>query len=303
MADPWAYLNGQIMPLEKAALPIYDAGLVYGATVADRVRSFKQELYRLQDHIARFRQGCGLAKIPLQVDDTDLSSIAQELVRRHSVGESKTKECGLVMLATPGPVAGLAPGSEKDSDSGPTLVLHTADLNCSRYARFFADGIDLVTTDVEALSPATINPHIKHRSRLHWHLAEYEASQKRRGAIPILLDREGFLTETAFANFLVVINGEVVSPPINSILEGISLRVVRELCAELAIPFTERQLKLADCYAAQEAFLCGTSFCMAGVRRLEDITFGWPGVVTERILSRWSAQVGVDIRAQILSGQ
>src|SRR3712207_8377554 len=59
--------------------------------------------------------------------------------------------------------------------------------------------------------------------------------------ISLLLDREGHVTETAAANVLLVRGGVVLSPPRHSVLEGVSLRVVTELCAALKIPFEDRK--------------------------------------------------------------
>jgi branched-chain amino acid aminotransferase len=120
------------------------------------------------------------------------------------------------------------------------------------------------------------------------------------GALALLLDTEGFITETAAANFLLVREGKVLSPPLDSILNGISLALARTICEEIGIGFQERPLTLLDCAGAQEAFLTNTSFCLAGVRRINDIELAWPGPVFERILNAWSQKLGMDIRQQFL---
>jgi hypothetical protein len=45
-----------------------------------------------------------------------------------------------------------------------------------------------------------------------------------------------------------------------------------------------------------------TTFCLAPVQRIEDREYPTPGPVYERLLNAWSDTVGLDIRAQILSG-
>src|SRR5205809_1129545 len=72
------------------------------------------------------------------------------------------------------------------------------------------------------------------------------------------------LAETSVANFLAVIDGVVVSPPRETVLDGISLRVTRELCGALGIAFAEAPLTLADVHRTSEALLTGTGFCLAG---------------------------------------
>jgi len=115
------------------------------------------------------------------------------------------------------------------------------------------------------------------------------------------LDSEGYVTETAAANFLLVKDGTVFSPPRQSILGGISLLTTEEICQELRIPFAERQLTFKDCLEADEALLTGTSFCLAGVSQLNGQSIPWPGKVFEKLLESWNQRVGMDIRKQILS--
>src|SRR5262249_16924775 len=121
------------------------------------------------------------------------------------------------------------------------------------------------------------------------------------GTIPLLLDQHGHVTETTAANILVVSNGAVVTPLRTSILGGVSLQVVEELCGELSLRFEERPLTLYDCVNAQEVVLTRTPYCVAGVSRINHGPIPWPGPPYRRLLDAWSARVGNDIERQILS--
>ncbi len=299
--EPVAFLNGQFLSFSEAKLPLYDAGLVLGATVTDFVRTFRRQLYRLQDHLERFCASCRLAEIPLNASVEVLTQIAEELVARNRLLLSPGQELALILIATPGAVPFYA-GSQ-NSAVEPTLAMHTAPLNLLGMASWFESGVHLVTPDVRAIPKSCIDPRIKHRSRLHWRLAQNAVSRTSPGALALLLDQEDLVTETAAANFCIVRGGAVVSSPLDSVLNGISLQVVRELCQERGIPFMEQPLTINDCTAADEAFLTNTSFCLAGVRRINAVDMTWPGPLSERILNAWSEKVGVDIRAQFLGGQ
>jgi len=146
-----------------------------------------------------------------------------------------------------------------------------------------------------------VDPRIKQRSRLHWWLAEQEVHQTDPGASALLLDSDGQVTETAAANFLMVRGGAVISPPRASVLGGISLLTVQELCDDMGLAFQEERLTPADCRNADEAMLCSTSYCLAPVSRIGDSSLPCPGPVFERLLAAWSHRVGVDIRQQIFS--
>src|SRR5207249_910816 len=119
-------------------------------------------------------------------------------------------------------------------DCPATFGMHTFPLPVERYRHFYELGIDLVVPETRHVPIQCVDPHIKQRSRMTWWLAQRQAQAIEPGSQALLLDRNGNVTETAAANFLIVRKGTVISPPRKNILEGISLLVVRELCAELA---------------------------------------------------------------------
>ena len=296
--EPLAYVNGRYLPFSQATLPLYDAGLVQGACVTEFIRTFRLKPYLLREHLERFQASCRLAEIALRLDMPELKAIAEELVVHNGQLLDPGEELALIALGTPGAVEFYAGDTQMSNE--PTLVLHTAPLRLGRFAPYFESGVHLMTPGVRAIPNSCVDPHIKHRSRLHWRLAQQEVSRRQPGSIALLLDQEGFVTETAAANLCIVEGNSVLSPPLDSVLNGISLNVVRGLCDELGLAFSERRFTLAECERAQEAFLTNTSFCLAGVRQINESRLLWPGPVSKRILSVWSEKVGVDISGQIL---
>jgi branched-subunit amino acid aminotransferase/4-amino-4-deoxychorismate lyase len=301
--EPLAYLNDAFMAQRDAHLPLNDAGFIFGATVTDLCRTFRHVPFRLSDHLARFRRSCVSARIAQTLPDSQLMQIAEKLVSHNATLLQPEQDLALVMFATPGPIgyyAGLKGGL---GDGQPTLGMHTFPLPFARYVRFFQEGVHLVVPHARHVPVECVDPRVKQRSRLGWWIAEQEVQRVEPGAIALLLDMHGKITETASANFLLVREGLVLSPPRESILGGISLLTVKELCAELKLPFEERPLTLCDCLDADEAFLSGTSFCLAGVSRINGTSLTWPGPIFERLLNAWCQRVGVDIRQQICSGR
>jgi branched-subunit amino acid aminotransferase/4-amino-4-deoxychorismate lyase len=302
-AEPLAYLNGAFVPQSQAALPLHDLGLVMGATVTDLARTFRSRPFRLADHLARFRAGCSACSVPLLLGDDEVAAVAERLLAHNGALLSPGQELAVVFLATPGLVGYYLGQPGGAGDGPPTLVLHTFPLPFARYAPLFERGARLVTPPTRQPPPATINPHVKQRSRMHWWVADRQARQTGPGASALLLDLDGHITETAFANFLAVLDGTVCTPPHSSILPGVSLKVVEELCGEMGVPFAERPLTVEDCRQASEALLTGTAFCVAGVAEIDGHALPWPGPVTRRLLGAWSARVGLNVAQQIVSGR
>jgi branched-chain amino acid aminotransferase len=301
MNELLAYLNGRFIPQSDARLPLHDAGFVFGATITDLCRTFRHRLFRLEDHLRRFRQSCRLARISQPVSDEELSRIAEELVANNAALLEPAQDLALVMVATPGPIgyyAGLRGGA---GEGKPTLGMHTFPLPFDRYRHLFEKGAHLVLPSTRHVPADCIDPRIKQRSRLSWWLAEHEARDVNPEASALVLDSNDQVTETAAANVLIVRKGAVLTPPRGSVLEGVSLLTVLELCSELKIPFEERPLGISDCLAAEEMMLSCTSYCLAGVSRLNGQSIPWPGPVHGRLLAAWSRRVGVDIAGQILA--
>lgn len=294
--EPLALLNGALLPQAQAALALNDAGFVFGATVTDLCRTFRQAAYRWPEHLARFRHSTAAAHIPVPFADEQITEWACVLCARNAIHDG---ELAVVLFATPGPVGYYLGHAGGAGDAPPTFGMHTFPLPLDRYRGLVEQGAALVVPTVRHVPAECVDPRIKQRSRLHWWLAEQEAKRIEPGAQALLLDTSGHLTETAAANFLIVRDGTVISPPRERILNGISLGVVEELCGRLGIPLAYRPIALADALAADEAMLASTPYCLAGVRSINGTRLPGPGPVMQRLIAAWSADVGIDIHRQI----
>src|SRR5262245_49586523 len=102
MNQPLAYLNDRFLAQQEAGLPLHDAGFVMGVTVTDLCRTFRHRLYRLADHLGRFRQSCDLAQVPQPRADAELTALAEQLVAHNATLLPPDQELALVCFATPG---------------------------------------------------------------------------------------------------------------------------------------------------------------------------------------------------------
>jgi len=299
MTEPLAYLNGRLAPQSKARLALNDGGFVFGATVTDLCRTFRHRLYRWEDHLARFRSSCRFAYLDVPLTDAEIADQANALIEHNASLIGVHDDLALVLFATPGPV-GFYLGDATKAGEQPTIGMHTFPLPFARYRPWIEHGVALRTPSVLAVPAACVDPRVKQRSRMHWWLAEQEVRRGQPDALALLLDQEGCVTETAAANFLLVKGDTIISPPAGSVLDGVSLGVVADLCATLGVRMEYRKIYLDDCYAADEAILTCTSYSIAGVRSINDHAFPWPGGMVRRLVEAWSVRVGVDIYAQIL---
>ena len=301
--EPAVYIHGEFIPASQAHISIYDFGIVLGATITDLLRTFKHRAYRLQDHVRRFYESCKYARINPPIAAEETIRVTEELIQRNVSSLEPEEELAVVYFITPGENLVYAGSATAGQLTQPTFCIHSFPLPFHLFRRFFSEGAHLVTPSTRHVPPQCLDPKIKNRSRLHWWLAEQEAHLVDAAAMPVLLDLGGNLTETSGSNVLLVKNETVLSPAPRNILLGISRKVVIELCQKLAIPFAERDLQVHDAMTADEIFVITTPYCIAPVVKFNGVMVGEGSVggpVYERLLTAWSTEVGLDIRAQIL---
>ena len=69
----------------------------------------------------------------------------------------------------------------------------------------------------------------KVRSRLHYFLAEQEASAYEKGSRPLLAHADGRISETSTANIAALHGRTIVTPPKEDALPGISMGYLKNL--------------------------------------------------------------------------
>lgn len=321
MTAPLAYLNGRFVPFAEAALPLHDAGFVSGATVVDNARTFRHTLFRWPDHLARFRRDCAACYVPLPATDEQITAAAEELVAHNAKLLPPRGELQLVTFATPGPL-GVYLGEPHNGP--PTLGMVTYPLPFARFRKFFTDGATLAFAGRQSFAENdALPPTVKHRSRLHWHIAERSIHDPAHaffnpGAVAVLHDGHGAI-DTAIGAVLASDGRTVFRCPQHAVQDSISTKVVSELCAETGLSFEVAPFNMDRlCFPllpddagtpvadVSEVLLAGTGFCLAGVReykfyvRPRSRTFAWPGPVFAKLLAAWSELVGIDIAEQFI---
>lgn len=288
MKPYWAYDQGTFQWLDQVTIPLNDVGFTMGVTVTDQCRTYRQQPFRLLDHVKRFYRSCELCGITCSVQRSELEQIITEVLHRNVQLESPGIEWSLVWFATPGQAGSFLgqPGTVRDAI--PRLTVYAFPLDTTRFQAYFKQGAEVrIARNVTSIPATIVDPHAKQRSRLHWWLAEGEFKAKYPQAQALLLAPDGFVTETASCNLMVVRQGQVLSPNRRRILPGISLQVVEELCRQEGVDFKEAELRETDLATAEEAILSSTPFGIAPVGLLESRRLPIDGPVYQQLLAAW----------------
>jgi branched-chain amino acid aminotransferase len=299
MDEATVYFNGSYLPASAAKLSWADAGFVTGTTVAEQLRTFGGKLFHVEEHVDRLKRSLQILGIKLDPCERPLASTAQELAARNHQLLPQGYDLGLCIFVTPGPYPAMAPTEIRR----PNVGMHTYPLPFGMWAQKYRTGQALASVSVVQPSGQSWPPELKVRSRVHFYLADREAAEKVPGARALLTDEAGHVTETSTANILLLRQGRLVSPPLERILHGISLKTTVELATAAGIAVEYGDLTLADVATADEVWLTSTPFALLPATSLDGqpIGDGNIGPVYQQMLARWNDLVGLDIAAQALS--
>lgn len=296
------YLNGKFVPEIEAKISIFDSALMFGDMVFEMTRSFNKEQFKLREHLERLYAGIKILRIPLKMPIEELESICYEVIKRNDPFFTETDEHRLMINISRGPLAIYA--QVFDGKAEPTVVVADFPLKWTvvGMGALFDTGINAVITSQRAIPGYLLDPKIKNRSRIHYQMANIEASQVKGGNNwALLLDPDGFIAEGTGDNFFIVKDNVIITPEGRNILRGISREFIFELSEQLELKCIEKNIEPYDVYTADEAFMTGTPFCLLPVTGLNSVPIGngrmWR--ITKMLLDKWSANVGVDIIGQI----
>jgi branched-chain amino acid aminotransferase len=101
----------------------------------------------------------------------------------------------------------------------------------------------------------------------------------------IMLDTEGYICEASGENIFIVRHGRVKTPPLTSILPGITRDSVMTVARDLDLVVEEQRFSRDELYMADEAFFTGTAAEITPIREVDRRTIGKgePGPVTKKL--------------------
>ena len=301
--DRVVYFNGEFVPESEARISIYDSALMFGDMVFEMTRSFGKKQFKLREHLERLMAGVKILHIPLKQTIEELERACMETIERNDPGFASDDEHRLMIDVSRG-LLGIYQGVV-GLHKGPNVVIADFPLRwtVAGMGRLFEAGINAAITSQRAIPAFLLDPKIKNRSRIHYLMANIEASKlEGENNWALLLDPDGFIAEGTGDNFFIVKGKTLITPEGRNILRGVSRAyVVQELAPKLGLQAVEKNIEPYDVWTADESFMTGTPFCLIPVTSLNRVAIGTGkvGPVTKSLLDAWSRNVGVDIVKQI----
>ena len=283
-----AYLNGQYIPYSQAAISVGDFGFTMGVTVTEQLRTFNGKPHLIQQHLDRLHEGLKLTGIKRP---DQLAKIANDLTQKNYAQQASKSDLSLGICVTPGQIR---------DPQGPTILIYNLELPFANWADQYSAGMQLTTVETREIPGVSVPKQLKCRSRMHYYLAELQASEKRAGSRALLLDQSGNVAEATTASVAIVKDEEIIAPPETDVLPSLAFEFSAKLATQLGIAVTRRTITLNELKKADEVLWLSTPMCVLPVTQVDDsrVGTGEPGPVFSELIDAWSNEVGLDIIAQ-----
>jgi branched-chain amino acid aminotransferase len=246
------YINGEFYRREEAKISVFDSGFLVGDGIWEGIRLHEGEFAFLDLHLDRLFEGAKTIDLDVGMTREEVATALHETVRRNGMGGSAGVHVRLMVTRgdkkTPSQDPRLAAG-------GPNVVIIAEHKLADPEIK--ERGVRLFTSTVRRPPPDTLDQRLNCHSKLHEVIALVQAL-KAGADEALMLDPTGAVATCNATNFFIVRRGDVWTSTGHYSLNGITRRIVIELCRAENIPVFERAFSLTDVYGADEAFVTGT---------------------------------------------
>ncbi|MBX9452443.1 MAG: aminotransferase class IV [Mesorhizobium sp.] len=282
--DVLIYVNGDLVPREKAVVSVFDSGFVLGDGVWEGLRVKNGRIIQLDAHLDRLFEGAGSIALDVGHDREALKTAIQNTLDANSMGDGVHIRLMLSrgMKSTPNQDPRFLIG-------GATLVI-VAEYKAPK-PESKAKGLALFTSTFRTSGPDVFDLRLNSHSRLNLIQALIQAINA--GADEaLMLDPRGFVASCNSTNFFAVRGREIWTSTGSYCFKGLTRKAAIDSwrgAGEIAV---EKDFTLAEIYAADEAFITGTLGGITPVVKIDGRTIGTgrPGPVTAAVdeaYQRW----------------
>jgi branched-chain amino acid aminotransferase len=296
-AGPWiVYWNGRFVPEDEVRISPWDRGFILGDAAFEATRTYRHVPFHLDWHLDRLFSTLAYLRLDPLLTRRDLEELTLAVLDRNRARLRPQDDVILTHRITRGITGG--PFSSPP-EGPPTVLIWCRPIAFARFARYYDEGLVIDVPAMRIPAAGGLDPRAKTQSRLVMTLAHVEIGHLRPDALPLLVDTEGFVTESDGANIMYVVGGRLVTPPDEVALEGVTRRVLLEVAPQIGVPVDRRRMALREIGGAAEAIVTATSYAILPVRMLAGRPLSpVPGPVTAALTAAFSRYAGVDIIEQ-----
>ncbi len=249
----FVWFDGKIVKDEDAKVPVMTHAIHYGTSVFEGLRGYwnskNLNIFRLDDHIKRFRNSGKVYSISLRFTDKEMTNAIIDLCKKNNVKES--------CYIRPFYFVGRHGINLHVTEDTPT---HAAIVMFPFGELFNKNGIKTGISSWRRINDMSTPPLAKMGGNYLNSILATQESKRNGYDEAILLDHLGNISEAPGENIFMIRNGRLSTPPpSSSALEGITKDSVIEIAKDLGYQTIEREIPRTEIYFADEVFLTGTA--------------------------------------------
>lgn len=266
----YVWMDGRLVPYEKATLHFMTPALHYGGAVFEGIRAYRGDkntaIFRLKEHVQRLFASAHVFGLPdLGYTEPEVEDACHDVVAANGFGDCYIR-----------PVVYIADGGWN---------LTTVDVKLGFGIAAWEWGPYLGTEARERGVRANVSSYTRHHPNVTMTKAKVSGnyansilakteSMRLGFEEAIMLDPQGFVAECTGENLFLVKDRTILTTPTATILEGITRDTVVTLAKELGHALREQTISRDQLYAADEVFCCGTAAEVVALREIDFRTIG-----------------------------
>jgi branched-chain amino acid aminotransferase len=270
LESKFVWMNGALVPHEKAVVPFLTPALHYGTAVFEGMRAYGTPdgpaIFRLKDHIERlFSSARILGFLELPWTEAQVVDGSKAVVRENGFNECYVRP---LVFAASGHMGlnllGIVPGLGIAAWEWKGFVSAEAETkglraNVSSFTRHHPN-VMMTKSKVAGNYGNSVLARTE-SARLGFDEA-------------LMLDPSGLVAEGTGENLFAVRKGVIYTPHRTTVLEGLTRDSVITIAKDLGHEVREEPLTRDQLYVADELFVCGTAAEVLGIRELDFRTIG-----------------------------
>jgi branched-subunit amino acid aminotransferase/4-amino-4-deoxychorismate lyase len=251
----YCYLNGKIVPLNKAGIHPTDLGFLRAYGVFDFMITYNGKPFLFKEHFQRLKSSAKLLNLKLLTERSLYRTIKILLAK------NKFKEASIRIVLT----GGRSRDGMHFHSSSPTLFILTDELK-KISPRIYKKGVKLITLNYQREIPEAKTLNYIPAVRL------FNGQIKKKRAFEILYVYNNHILECSTSNFFIFRNDTLITPQ-KDILKGITRHLVLKL-AKKRFKIQKRMLMFNELKLATEAFLTASNKEIVPVIKIDNFKIG-----------------------------
>lgn len=254
------HVGGKLLPREEAKVSVFDSVVQGGDAVWEGLRVYNGSIFCLEQHLERLEASArALAFEHIPEREVIRKAIFETLAVNGMYDETHIR---LTLTRGEKVTSGMDP---RLNTKGSCLIV-LAEWKPIVYDN--TAGIRVITSSQRRNNPQFLDSKIHHNNLLNNILAKIQANIAGMDAA-LMLDHVGFVSELNDANLFMIKEGNLYTPLPDACLHGITRGLVIDICRDLSIPVTEKNLSLTEFYNADVVFATGTMGELTPVKEID----------------------------------